>query len=170
MTAHTTCVLTTLLTGLFTLVGVSLGALLEPVRAAAGHRARARQERIDRCTRLIEAAITTRSLLLEINYLHRRAEGGVLDGSTNTVFDQYRAARSELKKVVALIQMTGPDDLANSAAAVREADRRLRATRMNFDADSPSPDRDATPETVQQAANEFERTVTEFAVTARKYA
>ncbi len=162
---------TSLITGVFTLVGVSLGVVLEPLRMSFAERARLRSEGADRCVRLVEAATLTRSLLLEINYLHRREGSGDISGVTNEdeIFAQYRAARKDLKQVVMLLHLSGPDEVADAAEAVRRADRSLRATRFVTDLDHSPQQRDEVPVKVRSAADLLDQALLEFVKIGRKF-
>jgi len=62
--------------GSFGIGGVVLGVLLEPVKAIFARRVRARDERAERCARLIEAAVSARMYALGINRVHRFRSGG----------------------------------------------------------------------------------------------
>ena len=58
------------------LVGVTLGALLEPLKLNAARRAKLRQDRADRCAGMIEAATRARKHIIDINVIHRRRKLG----------------------------------------------------------------------------------------------
>jgi hypothetical protein len=160
-----------LLTGLFTLGGVLIGVLLEPVKAMFAARTRRRQECADRCAQLIEAAAASRTLLMEINWLHRSGvlDSGALDERSAETIAEYRAARRTIAQVAILLQMSGPDDLANAASAVRNADRSLRATRLTVEANQEVEVRDAIPEAVREASAELEAEILRFAGVARRH-
>jgi len=163
---HTVRVLTTLLTGIFTLAGVTTGVLLEPLKAVFAARARARNDRADRCARLVEAAMTSRAISLELNRLNRQ---GGSQADIDAAVGQYRRARGEIRQVVATLHLYGPDNLATSADRLRSADRELRARRFDGDDADSLIDVDAWPTTVVAAAEKLERAVFAFTVDARKY-
>jgi hypothetical protein len=153
-----------IITGSFVLLGVGLGVALEPLRNAFAARARARAARVEHCVHLIESAMSSRALLLELN--RRNRQGG--DESMETLVEQYRSARRDLRHVTAVLQMFGPDDLVAAALRVREADRALRGTRFHRVDDGPQ-DPDHLPDSVRAAAELLEREVSAFAFTARRY-
>ncbi|GLZ28153.1 hypothetical protein Lesp02_03430 [Lentzea sp. NBRC 105346] len=98
------------------------------------------------------------------------AAGRRADGSfENECVESYRLARNDLRQVVVLLRLSGPDELAEAAHVVREAERRFRATRFACD-DGGEFDQDKPPKIVLQAAHDFEDAVHEFALLARRYA
>ncbi len=150
--------------------GVTLGALVEPLRLGAARRARVRDDRAARCAKLIEAAMTCRARLLALNLAHRRAASGVeVDAAREEeLVEAYRLARNELRQTVALLRLSGPDELVEAAMAVRQAERALRGVR--FVGDDGAFDRDKPPQGVLDVARALEDVVHEFAATARKLA
>lgn len=162
--------LTPLITGLFALGGVTLGVMLEPIKALFAARARSRQERAERCARLVEAATTARSALIRLNTLHRRRMLGteVVDASEEfSIENEYYAARNEIRQVVGLLDLSGPDELAACARSVREADRELGKVRFDVE-DAPAFDRYTLPPTVRKAADAMETEVRAFVDVARR--
>jgi hypothetical protein len=163
--------LTPLITGLFALGGVTLGVMLEPVKTMFAARARSRQERAERCARLVEAAATACSTLIRLNTLHRRRKLGtdVADASEEFEIENvYYEARNEIRQVVGLLDLSGPDQLAAYARTVREADRVLGKVRFDVE-DAPTFDRYILPPTVREAADAMEENVRAFVVVARLY-
>ncbi|WP_410620587.1 hypothetical protein [Amycolatopsis sp. cmx-8-4] len=154
------------------LVGVTLGALLEPLKLNAARRAKQRQDRADRCAGMIEAATRSRKHLLDLNLLHRRkslGKPGKADAQREIDFeDAYSAARSEMRTFFGLLVMSGPDELVEQAKALRGKAEELYHTRFELDAGGTlipmSP-----PEPVRTAASEFARAIEEFALVARKH-
>jgi hypothetical protein len=163
--------LTSLITGLFALAGVSLGVALEPVKALVAQRSKSRQERAERCARLVVAATSTRTLLIALNLRRRREAAGVVaeEIDADEIVRQYRSSRADLRQAVALIQLSGPDDLAAAAEAVRGADRDLRAQRRVVDRTPHTLDEDALPPAVLDAAIHLDEEIRRFALKARKY-
>lgn len=151
--------------------GVTVGALVEPLKLGAARRARVREERAARCARLIEAGMSCRARLLAVNLAHRRAaSGAVVETAQEDEFvDLYRQARNDLRQVVALLRLSGPDELVEVAMSVRQAERALRGTRFVGD-DGDQFDKDVPPKAVLAAAHNLENVVHEFAKTARKLA
>ena len=150
--------------------GVALGALVEPLKLRAARRARVRQDRAERCAKLIEAAMSCRARLLSLNLAHRQvAAGELLEGnSEEDRLDLYRTVRNELRQTVALIKLGGPDDLADAAMAVRQAERQFRAVRFAQDDDGHF-NRDVPPKAVLDGARGLEQAVHEFALVARNH-
>lgn len=123
-------------TGLFTLIGVGFGVMLEPVKARTAVRIRQREVRAERAARLVEAANTTRSKVLWLNRLIRHQMHGEEDVSQqliDEVTEAYWQARNELRSAFMLLQLSGPEDLVHQASAVRVADNRLWSMRRNDD-------------------------------------
>lgn len=121
------CMMSALVTGLLALAGVVIGVLLEPVKAFFAASAARRAACLDQCARLIQAATTTRPLLLAM--ADRRAAGtDVLgDPSFADLVTRYRSARQEIRQSVALLHLRGSERIAAAADRLRDADRRLRA-------------------------------------------
>ncbi|WNV83715.1 hypothetical protein [Umezawaea sp. Da 62-37] len=149
--------------------GVTVGALVEPLKLGAARRARIRDDRAMRCAKLIEAAMTCRARLLALNLAHRRAAAGfeVDTAREDELVEVYRQTRSELRQTVALLRLSGPDELVEVAMTVREAERALRGVRFVGD-DGGDFDKDKPPLVVLAAAHALEDTVHEFAATARR--
>ncbi len=163
-------VLPALIAATAALGGVTVGALVEPLKLGAARRARVRDDRAARCARLVEAAMTCRARLLALNLAHRRAASGVeVDAAREEeLVEAYRLARNELRQTVALLRLSGPDELVEAAMAVRQAERALRGVR--FVGDDGAFDRDKPPKAVLDVARALEDVVHEFAATARKLA
>ncbi|MFD4675579.1 hypothetical protein ACFWNN_38035 [Lentzea sp. NPDC058450] len=120
--------LTPLVAGLVALAGVSLGVLLEPVKAKVAARTRLREDRALRCAELVEAAIASRE---EIKWLLRtiREDKPPVPATAAMIAEaeqRYWSARNDLKKMVLLIRLTGPDQLIASAEAVSDTDSAVR--------------------------------------------
>ncbi|MGM1061352.1 hypothetical protein [Saccharothrix sp. Mg75] len=149
--------------------GVTVGALVEPLKLGAARRARVRDDRAARCAKLIEASMTCRARLLALNQAHRRAASGVEVDATREeeLVEAYRLARNELRQAVALLRLSGPDELVDAAMGVREAERALRGARFVGD-DGERFDKDRPPKAVLDVAHTLEDVVHEFAATARK--
>jgi len=110
--------------GSFGIGGVVLGVLLEPVKAIFARRVRARDERAERCARLIEAAVSARMYALGINRVHRfRSAGREVDKEWAASNQRaYNEARREIHRAAALISMSGPGSFAERSVAVRQAE------------------------------------------------
>lgn len=160
-----------LIPGIFALVGVTLGVILEPVKSFFAERTRGRQERADRCANLIQAATRSRALLLALNGAQRRKAAGLApdDIDADDIVRQYRAARADLRHLVPLLVLSGPDELAEAGDMVLEADRDLRAQRFSVDPDPTRYEEDLFPQPVQQAARKLQEEITRFAKLARKF-
>jgi len=109
------------------LAGVTLGAVLEPLKLRFAHRARVQQERLSQCARLIEAATDVNALW---NHL-RTVPASVWDAKLPPLELQ----RATLNKAERLLAMYGPDELASAARAVAAADyeRRLQFRQTTHD-------------------------------------
>jgi hypothetical protein len=162
---------TTIIASFGALLGVVVGVLLEPLKAAFAIRARARQDRADRAVSLIDAATRTRALLLGANLLFRYEMRGEVkpDTDSHELIASYREARADLRRAVELLHLSGPTVLAEAADRVHEADRRLRATRFTPDDNGDEFDRDKQPLAVTEAATSLSRELRAFADLARKY-
>lgn len=153
------------------LLGVVIGALLEPLKAAFAFRAKARQDRSDRAVDLIDAATRTRALLLGINLLNRYEVRGEIkpDSDPQELITSYRVARAELRRAVELIHLSGPAALGAAADRLREADAGLRATRFITEGSNVTFDRDKAPPQVAEASARFSQELRAFVVLARKF-
>jgi hypothetical protein len=77
------------------LVGVTLGALLEPWKLNAARRAKLRNDRADRCGRFIEAAARARQHLISLNVGHRQHKLAGADADRVAGYeDDYYTARA----------------------------------------------------------------------------
>ncbi|MFF1609875.1 hypothetical protein ACFVYA_19035 [Amycolatopsis sp. NPDC058278] len=154
------------------LVGVTLGALVEPVKLNAARRAKLRQDRADRCAGLIEAATRARKHIIDINVIHRRRE---LDKELETdaqreieFEDGYYTARTDMRAFYGLLVMSGPDELVEQANLLRRKEMELHHTRWELD-DSRKFDRKFLPTPVREASAAFDRAIEDFALVARKH-
>ncbi|WIX85425.1 hypothetical protein [Amycolatopsis sp. DG1A-15b] len=154
------------------LVGVTLGALVEPVKLNAARRAKLRQDRADRCAGLIEAATRARKHIIDINVIHRRRELGKeleTDAQREIEFeDGYYTARTDMRAFYGLLVMSGPDELVEQANLLRRKEMELHHTRWELD-DSRKFDRKFLPTPVREASAAFDRAIEDFALVARKH-
>jgi len=159
-----------LVAALAALTGVTLGALLEPFKLRAVRLARIRQDRADRSAKLIETAMNCRARLLSLNIIHRQIAAGMppSGASEEDRLDAYRNARNDFRKAVALLELSGPDELAAAASSVRKAEDEFRAQRYTLDDDT-SIGQDYPPLAVLVKMRELEEAVHEFARAARRY-
>ena len=159
------------ITGLFTLAGVFLGVVLEPLKSRFVDQTNARALRGERCAQLIRAVTSTRSLLLAINLINREREQhpDKIHSDRDEVVRQYRTARRKIRENVALLHLSGPDPLAEAADALRRADRDLRAVRHVVGDEDGDIDPDVLPDPVQRAADFIEEETIRFARTASRY-
>ncbi|MFD9703847.1 hypothetical protein [Lentzea sp. NPDC059081] len=150
--------------------GVTVGALVEPLKLSAARRARARQEHGERCARFVEAATSSRSGVIRLNVAHRRVKVGGEEVSADEILaleTAYYTARNELRQVAGLIDLYGPDELAHQAFAVREADRQFRRKQWIVE-DSGVLDRSDLPPGVRDYATAMENEIRKFTALARK--
>jgi len=154
------------------LVGVTLGALLEPLKLNAARRAKLRQDRADRCAGLIEAATRARKHIVDINVIHRRrklSEELETDAQREIEFeDAYYTARTDMRAFYGLLVMSGPDELVEQANELRRKEMELHHTRWELDDDKKF-DRRFLPTPVREASSAFDRAIEEFALVARKH-
>lgn len=118
----------TVLAALLTLAGVFAGALLEPVKLRAVGKARTRQERAERCARLAAAAQDARdrsSDLLRVIQAARAAGKNPDRTGLQELSAKIHETRKELRICVALVMLSGPDDLATAATKVKLAEEDL---------------------------------------------
>lgn len=80
----------------------------------------------------------------------------------------YYGARNEIRQVVGLLDLSGPDELAACARTVREADRALGKVRFDVE-DALLFDRYTLPLGVRNAADAMEAEVRGFVDVARRY-
>jgi hypothetical protein len=147
------------------LVGVTLGALLEPLKLNAARRAKLRQDRADRCGKYIEAAARARQHLVSINVSHRQgADAERMAGYE----DEYYTVRAEMRSLLGLLVMSGPDELVEAARGVRRKDMDLHHVRHDPD-DGGEFTRAVLPAAVRDAVVELDRAIEEFALVARKH-
>jgi hypothetical protein len=155
------------------LVGVTLGALVEPLKLNAARRAKLRQDRADRCAGMIEAATRARKHIIDINVIHRRRklhkEEVETDAQREIEFeDAYYTARTDMRAFYGLLVMSGPDELVEQANTLRRKEMELHRTRWELD-DSGEFDRRFLPTPVREASAAFDRAIEEFALVARKH-
>ena len=154
------------------LVGVTLGALVEPLKLNAARRSKQRQERADRCGAFIEAAARARQHLVSYNVIHRLRE---LGDSTEADIereagyeDSYFTARAEMRSLYGLLVMSGPDELVEAARNLRQKDMDLHDVRHELD-EGRKFDRRFLPPGVRTAVVALDRAIEEFALVARKH-
>ena len=151
------------------LVGVTLGALLEPWKLNAARRAKLRNDRADRCGRFIEAAARARQHLISLNVGHRQHKLAGADADRVTGYeDDYYTARAEVRSLLGLLVMSGPDELVSAAKNVRKKDMDLHHVRHEVD-EGAEFDRLRLPPLVQTAVVALDRAIEEFALVARKH-
>lgn len=147
------------------LVGVTLGALVEPLKLNAARRAKVRQDRADRCGRFIEAAARARQHLVSINVSYRE------DRTSERVLayeDEYYTARAEVRSLLGLLVMSGPDELVEAAKEVRRKDMDLHHVRHAPDDDGKFT-KVVLPRPVRDAVVALDRAIEGFALVARKH-
>ncbi|MEA5358544.1 hypothetical protein VA596_03270 [Amycolatopsis sp., V23-08] len=154
------------------LVGVTLGALVEPLKLNAARRVKQRQERADRCGAFIEAAARARQHLVSYNVIHRLRELGEsteADVEREAGYeDSYFTVRAEMRSLYGLLVMSGPDELVEAARNVRQQDMDLHDVRHELDEDRKF-DRRFLPAAVRTAVVALDRAIEEFALVARKH-
>ena len=153
------------------LAGVTLGALVEPLKLNAARRAKLRQDRADRCAGLIEAAVRARQHIIDINVIHRRRAKNASEGDEqrqNEYEDAYYSARAQMRSFFGLLVMSGPDELINQVRVLRKADMDLHHVRFELDSDGKF-DRQVLPPIVRKATTALDSAIEQFAVVARKY-
>ncbi|WP_439383588.1 hypothetical protein [Amycolatopsis lexingtonensis] len=148
------------------LIGVTLGALVEPVKLNAARRAKLRQDRAERCGKFIETAARARQHLVSINVGHRQYESGASGDVASAEVDYY-TARAELRALLGLLVMSGPDELVDAAKEVRKKDMDLHHVRHEED-EGGELDR-SLPPVVRKAVTALDRAIEEFALVARKH-
>ncbi|WP_206790045.1 hypothetical protein [Amycolatopsis sp. MtRt-6] len=147
------------------LVGVTLGALVEPLKLNAARRAKLRQDRADRCGKYIEAGARARQHLVSINVSHRQ---GAAAERIAAYEDEYYTVRAEMRSLLGLLVMSGPDELVEAAREVRRKDMDLHHVRHAPD-DGGEFTRVVLPTAVRDAVVALDRAIEEFAVVARKH-
>lgn len=158
------------------LAGVTLGALLEPLKLNAARRAKLRQDRADRCASMIEAATRARKYIIDINVVHRRRkleklgkEEDEANAQREIEFeDGYYTARTDMRACYGLLVMSGPDELVEQANVLRKKEMELHHTRWELD-DGGEFVRMYLPSAVREASAAFDRAIEEFALVARKH-
>ena len=154
------------------LAGVTLGALVEPLKLNAARRAKLRQDRADRCAGLIEAAVRARQHIIDINVIHRRCKiDGPSEGDEqrqNDYEDAYYIARAQMRSFFGLLVMSGPDELIDQVRVLRKADMDLHHVRFELDSDGTF-ERKVLPPIVRRATTALDQAIEQFAVVARKY-
>ncbi|MGW3967009.1 hypothetical protein ACWED2_44835 [Amycolatopsis sp. NPDC005003] len=155
------------------LAGVTLGALVEPMKLNAARRAKLRQDRADRCAGFIEAAVRVRQHIVDLNVTHRRRElsGNATesDAEREVAYEEaYYGARAQMRSFYGLIVMSGPDELVEQAKVLRKKEMKLHEVRRELDADRRFDPR-YLPAAVIAATGGFDRAIEEFALVARKH-
>lgn len=155
------------------LAGVTLGALVEPLKLNAARRAKLRQVRADRCAGLIEAAVRARQHIIDLNVTHRRRELGnedreALQKREDEYEDLYYTARAQLRVYFGLLVLSGPDELVAQVRVLRDMEMQLHATRFELDVDGEF-NRAFLPPPVREAAWALDRAIEQFAVAARRH-
>ncbi|MEU0534519.1 hypothetical protein [Amycolatopsis tolypomycina] len=155
------------------LAGVTLGALVEPLKLNAARRAKLRQERADRCAGFIEAAVRARQHIVDLNVTHRRrelAEDAIEgDAEREVAYEEaYYTARAQMRSFYGLLVMSGPDELVEQAKVLRRKEMELHEMRRELDADRKF-DQRYLPAAVIRATGDFDRAIEEFALVARKH-
>lgn len=160
-----------IIAGIFTLAGVLVGVLLEPVKAAVARRALLRQERAERCAELIDAVTVASTWLITLNRQFRDELSGrepSLPAATyEIVRAEFIAARQTIRKTVWLLRLSGPDDLAAAAQRIREVEREVRSLRQTPD-DDQSEGRDAVPRSLSAARDMLDAELARFVDVARR--
>ncbi|MGK3208204.1 hypothetical protein [Amycolatopsis sp. MEPSY49] len=147
------------------LIGVTLGALLEPLKLNAARRAKLRHDRAERCGKYIEAAARARQHLVSINVSHRQdADAERVTGYE----DEYYTVRAEMRSLLGLLVMSGPEELVEAAREVRRKDMDLHHVRHQPD-DGGKFTRVVLPTAVRDAVVELDRAIEQFALVARKH-
>jgi hypothetical protein len=154
------------------LVGVTLGALVEPLKLNAARRAKQRQERADRCAGLIEAAVRARQYIIDLNVTYRRRK---LTKETEADLaheagceDAYYTARAKMRSFFGLLVMSGPEVLVEQARDLRRKEMDLHHVRFELDPGGKF-DRIHLPPVVREATVAFDRAIEDFALVARKH-
>ena len=156
---------TPLVAGAFALAGVVLGVLLEPIRARVAARTRTREDRMLRCSQLVEAANAARAAILWL-FRTSRIHPPPISVTTAAIADaeqQYWQARNDLKKSVLLLRLIGPNELIDKSIAVSDSDLDLR--RLWFDCDAS--ERQAYSAQLSQRLEANLRSIVEFTELAR---
>ncbi|WP_344881169.1 hypothetical protein [Allokutzneria multivorans] len=158
-----------IVTGIFTLSGLIVGVLLEPLKAVFAAKSRNRQQRNEQSAIIIQCASDSGHIALNLNYAYRARMAGeslALEPEMNLV-KEYNQVRDQLRKSVMLLRLHGPDGLANKALEVNKSDNSLYELLQ----ESNSGEFSATevPERVQEAANVLAEQIMAFAELARKH-
>lgn len=149
-------------------IGVLVGVLVDPLKNVFARRERRRQELVELCRRLVEAAATVGHLAVGLNIAERaKNRGGPPPFEQRfEVMRTYNAAIAEMNVARQLIRMSGPDELSNSAGDVLDTCHRLQ-----HQIHTPDDDPDATlttlPRSVDQATEELLAATTRFSRLAR---
>lgn len=139
--------------------GALVAVLLDTLRSVFAVRARNRQERVERCARLVQAAAQVKALGSSLSYAHRRnLEGNpVKADELDETQKEYNSNRGELEIAALLLRLGGPDHLADAAESVRAAadvQGRIKGDADKFD----------------ESLEELGAATLRFANTARKFA
>jgi hypothetical protein len=154
------------------LAGVTLGALVEPLKLNAARRAKLRQDRADRCAGLIEAAVRARQHNVDLNVLHRRTtldKDAAPDPERLTGYeDAYYTVRAQMRSFYGLLVMSGPEELVAQARTLRKREMDLHHVRFELDVDGKF-NRLFLPPAMREATVALDRAIEEFALVARKH-
>lgn len=161
---------TAVITGAFAIAGVLVGTLLEPVKLLIASRARTRNKRAEWCASFIQAAATVRHGLVQLNSVDRAKRAGEFAPAAEQVhawIAEINKAKDDLRSTAALLRLCGPDELADRAGQVVEADERL--FRHGKDGDDGEHDLHVVPPMLLAAARALDVEVEGFAVVARRH-
>jgi hypothetical protein len=154
------------------LSGVTIGALVEPLKLAAARRAHIHQERLERCAELVDLANRLRGMAVGINRSFRGEHPSARSPKAETwdqISQPYYEARARLRAVAGVLIIYGPADLADKAEAVRAADGAVAHVR--FAAGQPPTDGRpiSIPVELKQALDWLDQKTLEFATSAARY-
>jgi hypothetical protein len=97
---------------------VLLGVLLEPLKSWFALRAQNRRDLVQKCAEVVSLAHTCERGIVKMNFAHR---SGLWSDQVREEAKSFNDARRELGVAVALLNLWGPDELAQSADEVEEA-------------------------------------------------
>jgi hypothetical protein len=163
------CMWSNVIIGVFTLAGLTVGVLLEPLKELFGARARTRRQRAELAALIVSSASDTRHLAVELNayYRHRLAGHRVDHEQQSRCITDYNEARNDLRKSVGLLRLHGPDVLADHANTLWQVDSAL--FRLLQEPDDGDHELTRQPKRVQQASENVDSVVQSFAGLARKH-
>ena len=158
-----------MIAALAALGGVAVGVMLEPVRLAAARRAQVRQDRIERCVRLLELANDIRHQVLDISRIFHGRRPAV-DSPEWERWERLNLplyqSRAQLRAVAGVLRIYGPSELAQGAESVRRAASGLSAARF---AQGVYGESDDLPASVLGVVEEFNGALDAFADVAARY-